>query len=688
MKKSVFNLFLFILILSLIACKKDDEVIKSEPNPPTDTVAVEITPEQRQEVLTKINNYINGLESTERGSLNTQVEKYLKTLPEFLEVGYSEEGGNVWGRFKDNALYLFVENRPTQDIPEPNWEELEDSQNMRRGLSNARVGLPTTDEVILFNSLGNYFNSSKNGRNVLKTLFQNKGYNVTLKDGTIANLMSVKSTGILYYASHGGMVKNKKGEDLYALYSSDTMSVANEKKYADDIKKDNIVFISGKHNYGKDWKVQYETHLGITHGFVERYMSLSKNAMIYIDACQSFRDEKFQNAFLQKTSNTGTYLGWTDNVDDGDAYSTALFYYDRLLAANADGVVVPETPKQRAFEIPAVFDDMVRKGKGKSIPYRSTEPDRQAFLKYKALDESITLLRPSIAFVYVDESKNMLYLWGSFGDDTGSGKRSVTVDGVALTVESWEANFIMCKIKPSGKGSAGDVLVKVGNHESNTRTLTEWRGVIVYKRPSGGSLMEEVILNVHMRRDINKYRDIPGNAPVPVPNISYLFFAGDSYGSYKMSGTASYTFSDYCTIKQVATWNTIQGELPLVKPFAPDAHSVEYFNAAVMVTNTGFQIKHLHLKIDKEATRAVVEDSKCPNNPPNHSEWTTTDIFDNIPENVVLNMEFDANFNIKGGRYSESCRDKSGIGDFPDKTMTIEWGNMTANFLPKYGTPL
>jgi len=686
------------LLFILLSCKKDDDLKPDNQG----SGESEITEEKRSEVLTTVNQYLNALDWQDRNSANQNIQNYLKSIPEFEEVGISEEGGDVWARFIDGAMFIAVNNRPnTQDISEPDWDHLESEQsNQRKTNSSARIGLPSTDEVILFNSLGTSYRSSRYSRDFIKFLFNKKGYEVNLKDGSLANLKAVKTTGVFYFSSHGGMVKNRKGKSIYAVWTSDTVSVAAQKANAEDIRKENLVFISAHHNIGRDGKDQIETHFGITTGFVEKYMSFAENAMMYMDVCESFKDVDFQWSFLKKSNHTGTYLGWTDMVDDKDAYATTCYYFDRLLASNAAYEVTrPEDPKQRAFDLPTIFKDITKKDLGKSIPYKE-QPNRFSYLTYKDSPGSVTLLRPSIAYLKVLESIDMLYIYGSFGEDPGEGERFVTVDKVSVnSIEAWTPDLIMCKIKASGKGSAGDVIVKVREHESHPRTLSEWRGAIRYNRPSEGSMVEKFTFNIHIRADINKYRSLPGETPIEVPkDILANPPVKDSNGYYYMGGSGTHTYTYGCVNTNTSTWSVIDGN---IMTFSQDLiqsnPNPEYFNPIVAESTNGFTISNLLPTIHKTVTHTFWGKTVCPDGTNEFDKPPLTKYFGNMPEKFeTFHLLFDQNYNIKEGKLTDRGESRSVIphgypmidDPIPSFEITLEWGPMEINFPPKQNAAL
>ncbi|HYG38356.1 MAG TPA: IPT/TIG domain-containing protein [Cytophagales bacterium] len=694
MKKSNiarFLTYLFIVSLIIFSCKKDDEENNGSP-------ATEISPEKRVELVTSVNNLLNTLNWEDKAAAYQLIQDHLKTFKEIEEVGYSIEGDNVWARFTDGMDYIIANNQPLGDpVVDIELESPEErKENTSSSNSSARVGLPENNKVYLLNSLGTSFPSAQRGRNVIKRLYDEKGYDVQLLDGTIDNLKTIKNVGTFYFSSHGGFVKTKDGLNVYSVYTSDSVTTANEKKYKKEYGKGKLTIFSASHNLGPDGRVQAETHYGITAKFVEEHMSFTNNAFMYLDMCHSFTEGDFQFAFLKKSNYTGTFFGSTDNVVNADAYATSIYVFDRLLGANYPyDVAKPEYPKQRAFDVPSVFADILKKDLGKSRA-SDEDPSRFAFLTYREGEGSTTLLRPSIAYLQINELSDFLNISGSFGEDLGAGNREVTIDGVPVEVFSWTEEAIVCKIASSGKGSAGDVIVKVREHKSHPRTLSEWRIPLKYKRPSEGTMMEEMTFHIHIRADLLKYRENAGVDPVTIPNNGFqVLVAKDSKVVYSMGGTANHTFTVGCTHTSTVTWTDLKGEVAFFDPLNGNPLG-ENFTAQAELSASGITIKAISPGILKKAPSFFLHRSVCdgvPTDNPVNQEIA----FAPLPQKFRnINLSFDQNFIIKGDKLEEKAPTRSGLvhgGEVindpePIYEMTMEWNSISPAFPPKSNAAL
>src|SRR5438309_7220646 len=105
-------------------------------------------------------------------------------------------------------------------------------------------------------------------------------------------------------------------------------------------------------------------------------------------------------------------------------------------------------------------------------------------------------------------SGDLLFISGLFGEDPGSGffdpARGVSIGGTEVPVAAWNPSMIVVALPHSGAGVAGDVIVRVHDHTSNTAQVTEWKVPYTFTLDDFQQLRETVTLNAHFRADIRK----------------------------------------------------------------------------------------------------------------------------------------------------------------------------------------
>jgi hypothetical protein len=665
-------------MLILSACKEESEIIDPSPNP--GPVSGELTDEKKMELMEKVREQYQMLNWHKPIEAKMQLLNYLYTIPEFEEAGLSMNGSNVWARFPDEQLLIMAAYRKPAENPDNGRIGFEQEANQ----STAMGQLPGSDKVTLMNAMGNVFFSNRNNMDGLSALFHNKGYTLDKVQGSIENLKKVKEEGVFYFNTHGGTGKLKNGKEVYRLWTTDSATVSNNKKYAADLKKGNLCYMMAHHNYGPDRRPAAELHYAISGQFVEEYMSFASYALLYLDACSSFINTDFVFSFLKKTGHTGTYFGWTHDVGDETAYKTAKYVFDRLLGVNFER---PESPKQRAFDLKSVFADMMAKDIG---VYHDREEGFTALLSYKESPGSNVLLMPTIAYMHVDELNDRLYIYGSFGDESSPGTRKVTINNQEVEIDIWTETLIYCKIRPSGPGSAGDVVVHVGEHKSNPRRLTEWRGQINYTYQSAGSLKETITFKVHLRADVHHYRKEAGSKPVPIPMPDFLVpmqtIAKDSEAWYTIGGEGTSTTSTGpCTNKYKAHWTSSQGSIPFKT--MPEATLVgKEFSVTSEFTGSVFHLEFF-TAVEEVTTETLTVTTVCPDGEVTQDQSGQIGL-GSIPAQLKkITLALDHNFNLKADKKEAELPGHGSLeynaGAVPTFPVTMQWNKIEANFAPQ-----
>jgi hypothetical protein len=231
-------------------------------------------------------------------------------------------------------------------------------------------------------------------------------------------------------------------------------------------------------------------------------------------------------------------------VDNGAVTKSELFLFDQLLGEKEGQP--PTKPFDRSWDYETVMAEMHRLGYDlASIPLLA-----ELILTPNSNGGDFGLLAPSIKKMTVDEEKQELTLEGIFGNDPGTTDGKVFVGGKEMTSRTWDPKLkqiIIHDLPLTGQGSAGDVYVMVRGHKSNVRQLTDWRGTVTWRDeatyPTGfsGKPFEEFKLKIHVRADVGKFRDKPGEDPKWEAIPIQIFAAKDSTAEYSAGGSATIT---------------------------------------------------------------------------------------------------------------------------------------------------
>jgi hypothetical protein len=186
------------------------------------------------------------------------------------------------------------------------------------------------------------------------------------------------------------------------------------------------------------------------------------------------------------------------------AWRAARFLFDRLLGQlqGSNNEYPEQDGPQRAFNLPAVYDDLKRRGWD-----QTTTSFGNGELIYAPNTGDFGLLAPSIQYVETDEIAKKLILHGEFGADPGPGIRYVRIAGSDLNVTKWERKRIEADLLPE---QHGDVWVQIVARKSNIRQLTRWDGAMDYQVTGPGTLKVNATMRYRIRADVGKYRSAPG----------------------------------------------------------------------------------------------------------------------------------------------------------------------------------
>ncbi|HKW15355.1 MAG TPA: hypothetical protein VJS69_12780, partial [Candidatus Krumholzibacteria bacterium] len=417
------------------------------------------------------------------------------------------------------------------------------------------------------------------------------------------------------------------------------------------------------------------SHIGITSRFVTKYMKFGKQSLVIVDACEGASENAswLRDAFAH--AGASAYVGWTKTVGDGFAYRSMKYLIDRLLGINT---ISPEDPKQRAFNIDQVLNDM------RTHRNLVEDPTYHGVLTVFHLGGDFGLLAPTIQFLSLEDTDGVqprLYIAGLFGTDPGEGKRSVTINGTEMSNVEWFPTEINCDIDESGANASGTVVVKVGSgddaRESNHVTITAWEGDMTYEREDPGDQKAEMKIKVRFFADIHDFRDEPGEEPFKTT----VLFTARGETNVKATTSGSYTRPEGdCTEK----WTLGQsGELKT--PFEGADGSWSYFGS-VDTQSHKLQLNMAILCVFKAGTWSMSGPTdRCENfNRPFYATLALDDcLYDLKIQAPAFLVDMDDKFVVKED-HRGPCDIMPLVGDFDDLTASakISWTAMTPNVLP------
>ncbi|HEY1958150.1 MAG TPA: hypothetical protein VGH28_21165 [Polyangiaceae bacterium] len=466
---------------------------------------------------------------------------WLKARPEIEDAGVLP-GRSVWARFKDGKLVIV----PT-DWPTPSRGGHHARVSRPHDLGAKQAPQPDAKALALVDSVHYEAQISASMRH----WSADSGYVATGADGTVDALRSgVKNVGVFYMNAHGGggferdldpAASTHARPAIYALMTSTPVldangarqtgastsgamkADANASKYEGELSRGELVYFYGvvADPTGETWRPEWR--YAITHRFVAKNFSFSKDAFVFLNACGSFSPDAADMTTAFWNLKPALLLGWSFEVAPDGAMRAAEFLFDRLLGANkmSDHGLSPDKPKQRPWSFVDAFADMQSKGYDTVASDASAAPDvagKTATLQY--WNDGDVALVPIIDYMESDDVKHELTLHGTFGDDPADKDRHVKIAGADCPVKTWSAEKVTCDLGADFKH--GDVVADKHGRKSNASPLTGWNVHLQYKldTTTQGHFGWGIGFEAHVRADVHKYRESPSAAPKardPVP---------------------------------------------------------------------------------------------------------------------------------------------------------------------------
>ena len=586
-------LVLFIVV-ALAACGGSDSSSSSSPPPassdPSDPLVPSSTPPHSASIAAISSAYL-ALDQTDPVADAQALLAVVQTLADVSASGI-EAPGSLWLTFDDGRTAIISTVRIGDGArPAPVSHAAATKLRALGTLLPAGRRAFVLDAVTVDQGLPSYV-----GR--VKGWLADQGFDAVATDtGATPELYkNVKDASVLYLRGHGG-VGVVKGKRVFGVSTALRTTINNLTLYQSSLDNGEMGYMFAPEPDPfdpKHPKVAIAAYLFITPDFVRRYMSFTPGSVVYLGVCNAY--SPFGNDFrkaLMETAHASIVLSWQNSVvtvGDGDS---ALYLFDRVLSSNSYKVY-QATPPNRPFTIKEIFDQMSVRARDLSI-YENDEDSKRApqtlaqtllgfefglgntapilstlHAEYAAGYEELGLA-PSISGLYLDNATNHLTLSGKFGNGPGeagaSGPREVTLDGKALTVESWTQKSITLKDVPqSGAGSDGPLVVKADDAKSNPALINEWDVVLRNYQPGtpagagmGSGARTIVECRITVRGSASAFRATPDAEPSLRASVNEAVV--DS-GACTFSASGTGRGSNYSVTYAVAGSN----ELPWVTP--------------------------------------------------------------------------------------------------------------------------
>jgi hypothetical protein len=424
------------------------------------------------------------------------------------------------------------------------------------------------------------------------------GYSVTNDLQAVADLGAVKHASVFFAQAHGGYFEDDDGTITFALATPYPDSPSIISQFTSQLDSDEMGFFS----YA-DYQIDPFTHqmvfslgdlLYMTPDFVKANLSFTANSVVFLNACSLMVGVPFSGiapapATLDKfgvasqamvqaffDAGAGALLGWDNTVNSVQAAESAMYFFDRVLGAGAQGVtggypvltgapggyggLAPgsnflASPANRPFDVVTIFQQMHTKPRtfddqpisiysnvqnmfsisninldeavvvdidqDPATGLYNLSPNAQANEKIAFLrmmlnpkNTGAPSLMPTISGLAVQNDKQQLTITGDFGGPYTT--RSITIGGNPVPA-TWTDGTIIVPLPFSGAGSSGNILVTIDDLKSNHVLLNQWNGVPFQLTINGGSTSQTINCSINLRASFDTLRQSPDFGPTVVP---------------------------------------------------------------------------------------------------------------------------------------------------------------------------
>jgi hypothetical protein len=498
-----------------------------------------ITDIRRDSILSDLRvRFDSSIRTLSKREAASDMADYLKTRPEFEAAGSSDDG-NAWGRFTDGRLVIYVNN---MDMTNTNGPMLNKSGAvLKMKVTNDRdpSNIPESNSVFTCKAIepeGDW----------VERWAELMGY-VPNRATSVDELKTINNAGIFYITTHGGFGEtreHRKIGDLFCLWTGTEQDPDLDKSYRKDLDTLRLVYMDAVARESNGIPVM-QYRYAFTKRFVDRYMSFSKNSLVYVSGCESISDSDMVNTFFKK--NASVYAGFTGDLthSPNGIAATALFF-SRVLGYNDIISSIPgykwkEEPPQRPFDWKNVLAWM----QSKKYDYGDQNGVCRLDIKPNpAYQNTGGPLAPSIATLSVHPYEDKLYLWGIFGGDPGA-EGYVQIDGVPMQTLQWGYDSqvgmdqIICKIPTNDAGSCGDVQVVVRKIKGNKTQLSRYKGDFTLIHDTRDGRKFTVKLTLQFRAHLLGYRAKPGEEPIFYQKNSVVYADMGSTGKSFAEGSTT-----------------------------------------------------------------------------------------------------------------------------------------------------
>ena len=446
-----------------------------------------------------------------------------------IEAAGVSAANNVWARFTDGTLHLVLDNGGAPAVPAERPRGLIEEEAARPPFLN---DLPGGVTAISANSL------EPGWRDVSGEIggwLADAGYTVRTGGLKVDDFENMSDLSVLFWQTHSGMGELRAdagarqpdgGPPVAFAFMTSTLASTSPSQAIKSLRDDGSLATGDVS--------PTETRYAITDKYIRNRLTgkFAPVALVAIDSCTGASADAAWNA-----AGVAHFVAWSS--ESGNLSPIAFErLFDRLLGMNVAAPI--SNPKERPFPSKAVEPWMQADGYDLDrtvFPNGTPSTARLQFLDHPAHGD-FAILRPTIYRVLntAPAAGQNFYRWtldGTYGDDPGLAKRTVTLGTTPLDVLQWDYFSVIVKVPPAPI-PAGAMQVAVGTRKSEPVRLTEWLIPFTYEFVGEETLKYTLKVNCRLRADVRGFRNQPRDALIWTPTPTWSL--EDSNGNLTTSG--------------------------------------------------------------------------------------------------------------------------------------------------------
>lgn len=358
------------------------------------------------------------------------IDSFMKGLGTFKSVVAEPDNGIVSGTYPSGQTIIVLLNRNAAAT-------MQSATNQVQAVPPN--GFPPNGRAVpMFTFVTNqYLNTTPS----IKSALLSSGYKIPVDSkhqpfaGTLEQFQELANVGLLMVDGHGAYSENALESYLVtSTFYDEEFRAAHAAEFKEKLL---IEIVEPK---------TYDHLVAMSSKYVKQHVLVAKGAVVFLNVCSTFRTDQMADAFI--ANGASTVLGWTNTVEDEDAYQTGLFAFDHLLGTNTLFPVPILQAATKPLTIPetlAYCQYAVRDGLTYNFGQSRRTLEFHADLKIKYASETIQSIVPTILNPRPNSDGSQFLVAGYFGSVPGEIIGNPGAGDVSMEILEWTPTMVRVK---------------------------------------------------------------------------------------------------------------------------------------------------------------------------------------------------------------------------------------------------